>query len=126
LTTDNTQRLKDLKVPTLVIWAVQDNIFLDDPDQKAIKQALAEAAKAHGTVYFWKEYGAVPLPQSGMQESDIGHNVQWGAPDAVAKDIDQFIKTGEPTSDLAHSDKAPDTSHIIMEPGKANVVRLGQ
>jgi hypothetical protein len=50
--------------------------------------------------------------------------VQWGAPDAVARDIDQFIKTGAPTSDLARSDKAPNISHIIMEPGKATVVRL--
>jgi pimeloyl-ACP methyl ester carboxylesterase len=124
LRTDNTERLKELKVPTLVIWAIQDNIFLEDPDQKAIKQVLAEAAKTRGTVHFWKEYGVAPLPQSGVQESDIGHNVQWGAPDAVARDIDQFIKTGAPTSDLARSDKAPNISHIIMEPGKATVVRL--
>jgi pimeloyl-ACP methyl ester carboxylesterase len=126
LITDNTTRLKDLSVPTLVIWAIQDNIFLDDPDQQAIKEALAEAAKAHGTVYYWKEYGVVPLPQSGAQESDIGHNVQWGAPDAVAADIDAFIKTGEPTPDLVHSDTPPKINHIITEPGKAEIVQLGK
>jgi pimeloyl-ACP methyl ester carboxylesterase len=126
LATDNTSRFKDWNVPTLVIWAVQDNIFLDDPDQKAITQALAEAAIVHGTVCFWKEYGILPLPQSGAQETDIGHNVQWGAPDAVAADIDAFIKTGAPTADLAHSDKAPNVSHILIEPGKATVIRLGK
>jgi hypothetical protein len=58
-------------VPTLVIWAIQDNIFLDDPDQQAIKEALAEAAKAHGTVYDWKEYGVVALAAIGR--SGIRH-----------------------------------------------------
>lgn len=68
----------------------------------------------------------VPLPQSGAQESDIGHNVQWGAPDAVAADIDAFIKTGEPTPDLVHSDTPPKINHIITEPGKAEIVQLGK
>ena len=40
---------------------------------------------------FWKEYGIVPLPQSGTEQTDIGHNVQWGAPDPVAADIDAFL-----------------------------------
>lgn len=125
LETDNTERFKDWNVPTLVIWGIQDNIFLDEPDQEAIKKALASAARAHGRIYFWKEYGTIPLPASGGQESDIGHNVQWGAPDAVAADIDAFIKTGAPTADLPHSDTAPNVSHILSEPGKAKVVRLG-
>lgn len=126
LATDNTPRFKDWNTPTLVIWAIQDNIFLEDPDQIAIRQALSEAAKAHNTVHYWKEYGVVPLPQSGMQESDIGHNVQWGAPDAVAADIDSFIKTGAPTPDLYRSDAAPNVSRIITEAGKAKIVRLGE
>ena len=126
LETDNTPRFKDWNVPTLVIWAIQDNIFLEDPDEIAIRAALADAAKAHGTVYYWKEYGVVPLPQSGMQESDIGHNVQWGAPDAVAADIDTFLKTGAPTPDLYRSDAAPNVSHIITEAGKAKIIRLGE
>jgi pimeloyl-ACP methyl ester carboxylesterase len=145
LATDNTDRLKNLNVPTLVIWATQDNIFLDDPDQTAIKRVLAAAAKTHGTTYYWKEYGVLPLPKSGAQESDIGHRVQWATPGAVAADIDSFINTGAPTLDLAHSDKppkinhktgtltldlahsekVPSISHIIMEPGSATVLRLG-
>ncbi len=126
LATDNTPRFKDWNVPTLVIWAIQDNIFLEDPDQIAIRKVLAETAKAHGTVHYWKEYGVVPLPASGMQETDIGHNVQWGAPDAVAADIDTFLKTGAPTPDLYRSDAAPNVNHIITEPGKAKIIRLGE
>lgn len=126
LATDNTERLKGLTVPALVIWATQDSIFLDDPDQKDIKQALGTAAKAQHTASYWKQYGVLPLPKSGAQESDIGHNVQWGAPEAVAADIEAFIRTGAPTSDLVHSDKAPDFSHIVTEPGKANVIKLGE
>ena len=71
---------------------------------------------------FWKEYGIVPLPQSGTEQTDIGHNVQWGAPDPVAADA--FIKTSAPTADLAHSDVAPNVSHILIEPGKATIVML--
>jgi pimeloyl-ACP methyl ester carboxylesterase len=126
LATDNTARLHDLNVPTLVIWGSQDNIFLADPDQKAIKAVLASAAKAHGTTYFWKQYGVLPLPKSGAQETDIGHNVQWGAPDAMAADIDSFIRHGSPTPDLPRSDAAPNVSHIILDPGKAEIVRLGE
>ncbi|MFO1435361.1 MAG: alpha/beta hydrolase [Gammaproteobacteria bacterium] len=126
LATDNTARFKNWNTPTLVIWAVQDNIFLEDPDQIAIRQALSDAAKAHGTTHYWKEYGVVPLPKSGMQESDIGHNVQWGAPDAVAADIESFIKSGAPTPDLYHSDAVPNVNHIVTEAGKAKIVRLGE
>jgi hypothetical protein len=78
------------------------------------------------SVHFWKQYGVLPLPQSGAQETDIGHNVQWGAPDAVAADIAAFAKTGAPTADQAHSDKAPNVSHILTEVGKATVMRLGE
>lgn len=124
LATDNTERLKGLAVPTLVLWGSQDSIFYKDPDQAAIKQALGEAAQHKHTTNYWKQYGLAPLPTSGAQEGDIGHNVQWDAPAAVAGDIDAFIKTSAPTSDLFHSDKAPNLNAIISEPGKATVIRF--
>ncbi|MFT4130228.1 alpha/beta fold hydrolase [Labrys sp. (in: a-proteobacteria)] len=125
LATDNTERLKSFSVPVLVLWATQDSIFLE-ADQTWLKQSLSEAAKTKGISAFWKRYGVIPLPASGAQVSDIGHNVQWGAPDAVAADIEAFIKTGSPTSDLLHSDKPPALDHIVTEPGKAEVIKLGQ
>lgn len=121
LTTDNTKRLAKLKVPTLVIWGVQDNIFLADPDQKAIKSALAKAHAATKVPVFWKQYGAIPLPASGAQETDIGHNVQWGAPEAVAADIDAFIKTGRPLHNLPHADPA-NVTNVLIDSSRAIMV----
>ncbi|MBS7541343.1 alpha/beta fold hydrolase [Ancylobacter lacus] len=92
---DNAARLAELRVPVLVLWGSQDNIFLP-ADQEAVKAALTRAAAAAGITDYWKQYGRVPLPQSGAQESDIGHNVQWGAPEAVAGDVLAFIRTGRP------------------------------
>ncbi len=125
LQTDNTARLLKLDVPTMVIWATQDSIFLENPDQQAIRATLAVAATAHHRTYYWKQYGLIPLPASGNQESDIGHNVQWGAPDSVASDINHFIRYGVPDPDLSHSDAAPNVRHIVVEPGRAIIVKLG-
>jgi pimeloyl-ACP methyl ester carboxylesterase len=125
LATDHGARLTGLVVPTLVLWATQDNIFLDEPDQAAIRRALAAAAKAHGEVHYWKQYGQRPLPASGVPDSDIGHNVQWGAAETVAADIECFMRTGAPTMDLARSDEAPNLSRIVTEPGKAKLLRFG-
>ncbi len=125
LAQDNTERLKSLSVPTLVLWATQDSIYLAK-DQDEIKASLKDAAAKNGLTFYWKEFGKLPLPASGAQESDIGHNIQWSASETVAKDIDAFIKTGVPTSDLAHSDAAPNVSRIIVEPGKAIVEKIGK
>ena len=114
---DNTARLASLTTPTFVIWGTQDSIFFKAPDQDGIKAALA-TSKAP---WFWKQYGSVALPASGYQESDIGHNVQWGAPREVAADILNFIRTGRPTSD--HYVAVPLSSRqgfaIATETGKA-------
>lgn len=125
LAQDNTERLKSMSVPTLVLWATQDSIYLAK-DQDEIKASLKDAAAKTGLTFYWKEFGKLPLPASGAQESDVGHNIQWSASETVAKDIDAFIKTGAPTSDLAHSDKAPNFSTIIVEPGKAIVEKIGK
>lgn len=123
LAQDNTERLKSMSVPTLVLWATQDSIYLAK-DQDEIKASLKDAAAKTGLTFYWKEFGKLPLPASGAQESDIGHNIQWSASETVAKDIDSFIKTGAPTSDLAHSDAAPNISTIVVEPGKAVVEKI--
>jgi pimeloyl-ACP methyl ester carboxylesterase len=125
LAQDNTERLKSLSVPTLVLWATQDSIYLAK-DQDEIKASLKDAAAKTGLTFYWKEFGKLPLPASGAQETDVGHNIQWSASETVAKDIDSFIKTGAPTDDLAHSDAAPNISKIIVEPGKAVVDKIGK
>lgn len=125
LAQDNTERLKSMSVPTLVMWATQDSIYLAK-DQDEIKASLKDAAAKSGITFYWKEYGKLPLPASGAQESDIGHNIQWSAAETVAKDINAFIATGAPTLDLAHSDAAPNFTRIIVEPDKAIVDKIGK
>jgi len=124
LAQDNTERLKQLKVPTLIMWATQDSIFLKS-DQDAIIAALKVAASNGNSKIYWKEYGTVPLPASGAQETDVGHNIQWAAYEMVASDIDAFIKTGQPTVDLVRSDNAQNVQKLVVEPGKASVIHVG-
>ncbi|RUP00610.1 alpha/beta hydrolase [Hyphomicrobium sp.] len=125
LAQDNTERLKSLAVPALVMWATQDSIYLAK-DQEEIKNSLKDAAAKSGLTFYWKEYGKRPLPQSGAQESDIGHNIQWSAAETVAKDIHSFITTGAPTADLVYSDAAPNVTRLIVESGKAVVEKIGK
>jgi pimeloyl-ACP methyl ester carboxylesterase len=121
LATDNTERLSHLKAPTLVLWGAQDAIFYQSPDQDALIAALTKAAKGKGSFAF-KQYGAIPLPASGYQESDIGHNIQWEAPAEVALDIDAFLRTGRPTPDLYRTDFPTDVQKIVTEPGAATII----
>jgi|GEM_PF-1356555 len=115
LATDNTTRLLKLSVPTLVLWGSQDNIFLADPDQTAVKSVLHDAAVRQRIVVYWKQYGLKKLPASGMQEDDIGHNVQWGAPEQVAADINSFITIGQPMSGVPFSDSPPHVDRILVD-----------
>ncbi len=121
LATDNTRRLTHLKARTLVLWGAQDPIFYSTPDQDSLIAALKKAAKGRGSFAF-KQYGAIALPPSGFQESDIGHNVQWEAPAQVALDIDAYLRTGLPTRDLYRSDFPSDVQRIVTEPGAATII----
>ena len=114
LATDNSERLLKLSVPTLVLWGSQDNIFLP-ADQAAIKSVLHDAAARQNITIYWKQYGLRPLPASGLQEDDIGHNVQWGAPKEVAADINAYITQGHPLPGVPHSDAAPHFDHILVD-----------
>lgn len=115
---DNTARLASLSVPTLVLWGSQDAIFYKTPDQDGIIAAL----KSSKASFVWKQYGVVPLPQSGYQEGEIGHNVQWDAPKQVADDILSFINTGKPTANLARAQADGAGIKIVTEEGKATLV----
>ncbi|GAB2179356.1 alpha/beta fold hydrolase [Dongia sp. agr-C8] len=124
LAQDNTERLKRLSVPTLILWATQDSIFLKS-DQDAMVAALRVAAANGNAGIYWKQYGSLPLPASGAQETDLGHNLQWAADAMVAADIASFIKTGRPTADLVRSESAQNVRKLVVEPGKARVIHLG-
>jgi pimeloyl-ACP methyl ester carboxylesterase len=115
---DNTERLKTLTTPTLVLWGSQDAIFYKSPDQDGIIAAL----KSSKAPFVWKQYGTVALPQSGYQDVEIGHNVQWDAPQQVAADILSFINTGKPTTDAFHAEAANGAFQIMTDEGKATLV----
>jgi hypothetical protein len=66
-------------------------------------------------VVYWKQYGLKKLPASGMQEDDIGHNVQWGAPEQVAADINSFITIGQPMTGVPFSDSPPHVDRILVD-----------
>lgn len=111
---DNTARLAGLTVPTLVLWGTQDSIFY-----KADQDAMVAALKTSKAQWDFKQYGAAPLAASGAQDSDIGHNVQWDAPQQVAADILSFINTGNPTPDAHSAAKAANGFAITTDAGKA-------
>jgi non-heme chloroperoxidase len=117
--TDNTQRLERLKPPTLVLWAVQDDLFSRDVEQKLI-DALTVAAD-HGGSFWWKQYGVLPPPTDGSQ-TDFGHNLVWEAPGPVALDIASFLTLGRPTNVLFHTDYPTNIHAIDAEPGKATLI----
>ncbi|AEE49638.1 alpha/beta fold hydrolase [Haliscomenobacter hydrossis] len=98
------QALLNLKKPTLILWATQDNMFPEAPDQAVVKRAFQAAAEKNGNLVYYKTYGKMALPASGMQENDLGHNLHWGAPGAVAEDIAEFLLTGKPKINLPYAD----------------------
>ena len=112
---NNADRLKDLKVPTLVIWATNDSVCKMN-DQSVLRNSLAIAAERHGTQYFWKQYGKKPLPESGIPDKEIAHNVQWAAPEAVAADLAAFFrKGGEPVRNLPYAVQSENALRVIYD-----------
>ena len=129
---DLTARLADLRAPVLVVWATHDVIFPEDPDQALLRDALGAAARKHGTPAFWKAYGLVPPPASGVPGQELGHNFPWAAPHALARDLAAFLRPdGAPTTDLPHAaaQDAPagpgEVQRVVVTPGAARVVRCG-
>lgn len=117
---DNRDRLRQLSVPTLALWATQDAFFVEE-NQAELRSALDMAVAARRTRYVFKTYGRAPLPASGRQEGDLGHNVQWGAPRMVAADLTAWVTTGRPTADLPYCDRDY-PSRVLVENGGARLV----
>lgn len=121
---DNSKRLESLTVPTLVLWPVQD-AFFQQADQNNVIAALDVAATSCSASWIWKQYGKTPLPASGMQESDLGHNLQWGAYDAVADDIAAFVQDRNVPATWTWSDPANPRT-LRTGPATAASIRMSQ
>jgi pimeloyl-ACP methyl ester carboxylesterase len=120
LVTDNTQRLHDLEVPALVLWATEDAIF-SAADEQVLRASLDVAVQRCGTEYYFKQYGKRPLSPDGLQLDDLGHNTQWGAPNEVARDLDSYLRHERPTRDWYYSADG-DPRQIITEKNAAPIV----
>jgi pimeloyl-ACP methyl ester carboxylesterase len=118
---DNVDRLGDLSVPTLVLWGSQD-AATPEADQILLRSALDVASRRCRTSYVWKRYGREPLPTSGLQESDFGHNFHWGAPEQVAADLSAWLGDGAPTADFHFVDPS-DRHTVVTAPGAAQLLR---
>jgi pimeloyl-ACP methyl ester carboxylesterase len=117
---DNVERLAELRTPALVLWSIQDPIFVEE-DQRLLRASLARATAAHGTTWFWKRYGRKPATE-GAPQSDLGHNLQWAAFEPVARDLAAFLRDGgAPTKELAYlaGDVRP---AVRIAPGEALVI----
>ena len=112
---DNSTRLADLRAPTLVLYAVQDDIFSATDEQH-----LIDALSAGCEPFWWKQYGVAPRPASGEQ-TDLGHDLPWEAPQGVAADIAAFLVQGHPTQTLYRTDPT-DVTRVIAQPGAALVL----
>lgn len=112
---DNTTRLTGLRAPTLVLYAVQDDIF-----STADEQRLIDALSAGCEPFWWKQYGVVPRPAPGEQ-TDLGHDLPWEAPQGVAADIAAFLVQGHPTQTLYRTDPN-DVTRVLAQPGRAVVL----
>lgn len=118
---DNVERLGELSIPTLVLWASQDGVTTPN-DQVVLRSALDVASRGCRMTYVSKRYGRAPLPASGVQESDFGHNFQWGAAEQVAADLAAWFADGAPTQDLHYLDPS-DPRVIVTAEGEADLQR---
>jgi pimeloyl-ACP methyl ester carboxylesterase len=122
---EHASRVATIAAPTLVLWATQDTFFPEVPDQEDLREALGAAARRHGVGSYWKAYGVRGLPESGMPDGEIGHNLQWGIAADVAADLAAFLRPGgAPTRDLVAAGPGR-AERVRREPGTARVVVLG-
>jgi pimeloyl-ACP methyl ester carboxylesterase len=119
---DNTARLQQLRVPTLVLYATQDDVFSPAAEQQLI--GSLDVAATHGTPFWWKQYGALPPTDSGEQ-TDLGHNLPWEAPAGIAADTAAFLVLGVPTCTLYRTDYPTDVHRVLAIPNAATIVHAG-
>ena len=122
LSFDNRERLSELTVPTLVLWPIQDNVVPRSPYQTDILASLDRATASCRTSYVFKQYGARPLPSSGLQEDDFGHNLQWGPSREVALDLASWLRDGgQPTKDHYFADPG-NVRRVVTKKGEAILI----
>ena len=117
--------LRNLNIPTLILWATQDNMFTEEPDQRWVKEAFRAANAATGVPVIYKTYGKTPLPASGQQVNELGHNLHFGAPNEVAADIASFVQKGAPVRGTPYANPH-NIKQVVTEASNDNIGFLGK
>lgn len=116
--TDLRGRLKTLTAPTLAIWGTQDSSFPENPDQAALREALAASESPSA---WWKRHGVRSAPADRATD-DLGHNLHWAAPEAIARDLAGFLRdAGAPTAEVARVSAG---SRVEIEPDRGSLLQL--
>ncbi|SFZ92832.1 Pimeloyl-ACP methyl ester carboxylesterase [Flaviramulus basaltis] len=87
---DNSQRMKKLRTPTLIIWGEGDELTLKEDQERLIK-ACEKANDLNGTPVYYKKYGP-----KGEKSKAPGHNLHWVKAKTVASDIIELISAEYP------------------------------
>jgi hypothetical protein len=101
---------------------MQDGVFPYTPYQADLIAALDRAARLCNTSYVFKRYGTRPLPPSGLQEDDLGHNLHWGAPEGVALDLASWLREGGYPTRIHFSTDPANPRHVLSSKGEAVLV----
>jgi pimeloyl-ACP methyl ester carboxylesterase len=88
---ETTERLADLRVPSLVISAARDEIFPIEPDQRLLEQAMAECHRRHGTI--WRNCTYRAVGGNNDARHDVGHALPWQAAAELAGDVAAFVNS---------------------------------
>ncbi|HET7923655.1 MAG TPA: alpha/beta hydrolase, partial [Rhodanobacteraceae bacterium] len=123
---DNGERLKQLTVPTLVLWSTQDDLLPEARDQAPLRESLQAAAAQCRLHFYYKVYGRRPLPEPGTTLDDLGHNLHWEAVEGVALDLAAYLRDdGAPTRDLYYAN--PENPRVVERvSGAATVIEGGR
>ena len=87
---DNSQRMKKLKVPTLIIWGSGDDLTTK-LDQDRLLSSCEAAYERNATPIYFRSYRG-----DGSGSSLPGHNMHWGNAKKVASDILEFMGSSSP------------------------------
>jgi hypothetical protein len=60
-----------------------------------------------------------------MQETDLGHNLHWGAPQAVAADIASFLESGMPLKGLPYANPT-NNKQVLTDEAAMNIIIRGK
>lgn len=115
---DSRNDMQNLRVPTLILSAVQDPVPSRVPDDEYLFPALDIACQNGNLLIYHKMYGRDGDTDS--QTSDLGHNFLWAVPESVAADILSFMNANTPQHNHTYLNEK---GMVVMEPSTRNILK---